>query len=144
MSRGCIFSAACNIFYPYYVICCTKHTQRKLQNRVFQENTWACWSFPNHCSSLQLFRSAFPNLVKIKLSNASPKAKQLIFFFSSLSPGGMITAFNWEEVDLTSVAGSEFPKDISETQGCIIKPQIPPPADSAINFSQTLSEQRPP
>ena len=46
--------------------------------------------------------------------------------------------------DLASVAGSEFSKDISETQGCIIKPQIPPHADSAINFSQTLSEQRPP
>ena len=38
--------------------------------------------------SPQLFRSAFPNLVKINLSNASPTAEQLAFLFSSLSPGG--------------------------------------------------------
>ena len=54
----------------------------------------------------QLFRSAFPNLVKINLSNASPTAEQLAFLFSSLSPGGKITALNWEEGDLASVAGS--------------------------------------
>ena len=61
--------------------------------------------------SPQLFRSAFPNLVKINLSNASPTAEQLAFLFSSLRPGGKITALHWEEVDLASVAGREFSKD---------------------------------
>ena len=60
------------------------------------------------------------------MSNASPTAEHLVFLFSSLSSGGEITALNWEEGDLASVAGSEFSKDISETQGCIIKPPIPP------------------
>ena len=53
----------------------------------------------------QLFRGAFPNFVEINLSNSSPTAEQLAFLFS-LSPGGKITALNWEEGDLASVAGS--------------------------------------
>ena len=57
-----------------------------------------------------LFRSAFPNLVKINLSNASPTAEQLAFLFS-LSRGG------------TSIV-------------CVI---FKPPSATVINFCQTLS-----
>ena len=59
----------------------------------------------------QLFRSAFPNLVKINLSNASPTAEQLAFLFSSLSPGG------------TS----------------IVRVNVKPPSATVVNFCQTLS-----
>ena len=48
--------------------------------------------FPIGAVSPQLLRNAFPNLVKINLSNTSPTAEQLGYLFSSLSPGGKITA----------------------------------------------------
>ena len=59
----------------------------------------------------QLFRSAFPNLVKINLSNASPTAEQLAFLFSSLSH------------DDTS----------------IVRVNVKPPSATVVNFCQTLS-----
>ena len=74
-----------------------------------------------------LFRSAFPNLVKINLSNASPTAEQLACLFSSLSPSGKITALNLEEVDLASVAGNEFSKVAMLVElnlnNCVLNPE---------------------
>ena len=48
--------------------------------------------------------------MKINLSNTSPTAEQLGYLFSSLSPGGKITALTLEEVDLGSVVGSDLSK----------------------------------
>ena len=57
-----------------------------------------------------LFRGAFPNLVKINLSNTSPTAELLTFLFSSLSPGGTVKTLSLEEVDLNGIAPEVFVK----------------------------------
>ena len=60
-----------------------------------------------------LFRSAFPNLVKINLSDTSPTGELLAFLFSSLSPGGKIKTLSLEEVELTSIAPEKFAKVVN-------------------------------
>ena len=55
-------------------------------------------------------RSVLPTLVKVNLSNSEPTGEQLNYLFSSLSPVGMITSLNLEQVDLTGIAPELFAK----------------------------------
>ena len=65
-----------------------------------------------HCSiesvEPKLFQSAFPNLLKINLSNTNPTAELLAYIFSSLTHDSKLIALDLERVDLTKVAPNEF------------------------------------